>query len=607
MPDKNKNPKNPQSDVHYHVSVDPNRHELRVRMHLTGSFTQGRMRLEIPTWVPGNYTFTQLGRDLFEVRAVNTSTGKSLAVSREGWQAFHVDGGDGDVTITYRAWGYSTDLGEPSGIVDNSYAVLLGTRYLHSPAYLGACTVSYELPEAWKGRVHHPSGATQSGPDSWRYPSYEILLDTPVTMGNYDRYERVVSGTPFYFVFVDRGVGFEAKVEGFVDQLAAIAKVYHRMFGSFPFEDYTFVMSLNPQASWGLEHLTSTMCGLGPDVFTDPDQYAIGVRVCAHELFHAWNVRRLRPSPLLQVAEQLTSGSFTEGLWISEGFTRYYEFLSSTRIGVYSPDQFFSAVVGYLEHLRVVPAYERVSGVDSSLTTYLNHSPKYSGRPANCIDYYDKGMLIAFDIDATLRLGSSEQSLDHAFRGFYEKYVTGGPDYAGFTTADAMAYFERVQPGLGAMIEATALNPGGLTTEAILGHLGFVVNYETVPQLGIMFLGSGAPTLYNVLDNSPAGDSGLAPEDVITGVNGFIYTPAAMSWAASQTAPVTLTVLRGHRLLSFTMTPTPHRKIAKLTWNGTAAQAKRIQAWLERPFAPDRGQVFKVDFYENFHGIETVM
>jgi hypothetical protein len=238
-------------------------------------------------------------------------------------------------------------------------------------------------------------------------------------MGNYDRYERVVAGTPFYFVFVDHGVGFEAKVQGFVDQLAAIAKVYHRMFRSFPFEDYTFVMSLNPQASWGLEHLTSTMCGLGPDIFTDPDQYAIGVRVCAHELFHAWNVRRLRPSPLLQVAEQLTSGSFTEGLWIAEGFTRYYEFLSCTRIGVYSPDQFFSAVVGYLEHLRVVPAYERVSGVDSSLTTYLNHSPKYSGRPANCIDYYDKGMLIAFDIDATLRLGSSEQSLDHAFRASF--------------------------------------------------------------------------------------------------------------------------------------------------------------------------------------------
>jgi membrane-associated protease RseP (regulator of RpoE activity) len=151
------------------------------------------------------------------------------------------------------------------------------------------------------------------------------------------------------------------------------------------------------------------------------------------------------------------------------------------------------------------------------------------------------------------------------------------------------------------------LSPGGLTTEAILGDLGFVVNCETVQQLGIMFLNSGAPTHYNVLDNSPAGQSGLAPEDVITGVNEFSYTPAALSWAASQTAPVTLAVLRGHRRLSFAMTPATHRKIARLTWNGSAAQAERIKGWLERPFDPRPGQVFKVNFYENFHGIETVM
>ena len=597
-----------ESHVSYRVGVDPDRHEIAVTMRLTGPVARGAIRLEIPTWVPGNYTFTQLARDVFEVHATRTGTGEALSVARDGWQAFRVDGGEGDVTVTYRAWAYEPELGEPSGIVDNEYAVILGARYLHSPAHLGACTVTYDLPAAWRGTAHHPSGAEPGEePDTWHYPSYEILLDTPVVMGKYDIFPQEVKGTPFYFVFVDRGVGFEARAPELVQKIARVAEGFHEMFGSFPFSDYTFVLSLNPQNDWGLEHLTSTMCGLGPDVFTDADLFANGVRVCAHELFHAWNVRRLRPAPLRHVARHLTSGSFTEGLWMAEGFTRYYEFLSCTRAEVYTPDQFWSSVVGYLEHLREVPAYERVSGADSSLTTYLSHSPKYAGRPATCIDYYDKGMLIAFGIDATLRLRTQGGSLDAAFRGFYERFVDGGPEYPGYTTTDAIAYFAGVLPVLGGQIEETVRRPGGLTTEALLGELGFVVHHEAVHRLGIMFLGDGAPTLYNVLDDTPAGRSGLAPADVITGVNGFAYTPAALAWAAGREAAVTLDVTRGQRRLSFTMTPALRQKIAKLTWEGDERQAQRLYAWLGRRFDLTRGRVFEVGFYENFHGIETVM
>jgi predicted metalloprotease with PDZ domain len=157
------------------------------------------------------------------------------------------------------------------------------------------------------------------------------------------------------------------------------------------------------------------------------------------------------------------------------------------------------------------------------------------------------------------------------------------------------------------MIEATVGKPGGLATEALLQQLGFTVHHTEVRQLGLMFLDSGAPTLYNVLDNTPAGQCGLAPEDVIAGVNGFNYTSAGLAWAATQSFPVTLEVLRGHRRLTFTMTPAPQRKIARLSWNGNDVQAERLYTWLEQrfPLPPDRE--FKVDFYENFHGIETVM
>jgi predicted metalloprotease with PDZ domain len=600
--------------VDYEVTIDAHRLELRVTMTLTGDLAEGDIRLEIPSWVPGDYEFEPYARDLFNLRAHEHGTEEELRVTREGYSSFLVHGGRGNVVVTYRAVASEIDFGEACGIVDSQYAIVLGTRYLHSPAHVGRCRVSYrDLPDGW--RIHHPSGAERVHEHTWVYPSFEILLDTPVVFGHFDLLRREVEGTEFFFAFVDRGVGFEdpsepprttKDAERFADKVAQAAAVMHGIFGEFPFENYTFVLTLNPDADWGLEHLTSTMCGLGPDVFVDDEQFAIGIRVCAHELFHAWNVRRLRPDPLGELQYHLLSGSFTEGLWVAEGFTRYYEFLISTRVGAYDAEQFLSAVVGYYEHLTAEPAYRRVSATDSSLATYLNHS-KYAGRVNNAIDYYDKGMLIAFATDVALRLNTDSQSLDTAFAAFYNAYV-GINETPGYTTADVVDFFNEVLPGLGDALGRMATRPGNLETPDQLRALGFEVQEEEQNYLGIFFLNDSQPSIYGLADTSPAGEAGLAPGDVITQVNGYHYTQAALWWAARNPMPVTLQVLRGHRELSFTVQPGRHRRITGLVWQGNAEQQRVIQRWLApAAFDPEPGQFFSVDFYENFHGIETLV
>ncbi len=595
--------------VHYRVAIDPQRHELAVEVHLAGEFASGdELLLETPTWVPGDYNFAQYARDIFAVEATDTRTGRPLRVTRAGWQGFCVHEPTGDIHVAYRAYAFEPDFGEASGILDNTFAVLMGNRYLYSRQHLGACRVRYEIPEPWVQDIHHPSGARRIDDTTWEYPSYEILLDTPVVIGQFDKIERSVGGTPIYSVFVDRGVGFDDEVERFVDDLEKVAVYFHEMYGSFPFEDYSFVMSLNPQNEWGLEHLTSTMCGLGPDVFADETTYQQGVRVCAHELFHAWNVRRLRSAPLLQLQHQLEEGSFTEGLWVAEGFTRYYEFLTCTATGVYTAEEFFSNVVGYYEHLVIRPAYERVSSIDSSLTTYLNHNPKYPGRVNNCVDYYDKGMVIAFGVDASLRLSDEGTDLNRAFSEFYRRFVKwpiDGSDYAGYTTADVLEFFDRILPGLGERLDREVNHPGGLDTVDLLRRLGFEVELSEVPYLGIVVNGDDVTTVFDLLDDSPAGRSGLAPQDVITHVNGFQLTAAALRWAASHRHPVKLDVTRGHRALSFTIEPGSRTAIQKLVWKGDEDQRQRMIDWLGK-FDMQPGDRVSLDIYENFHGIETV-
>ena len=262
------------------------------------------------------------------------------------------------------------------------------------------------------------------------------------------------------------------------------------------------------------------------------------------------------------------------------------------------------------EHLTQIPAYHRVSAVDSSKATYLNHSPKYPGRVCNCIDYYDKGMLIAFGVDAVLRLNGHDGGLNQAFSAFYHQFVdwppAKGDDNPGYSTQDIIDFFESIQPGLGEQLDMQANYPGNLNTIELLHALGFSVVPDKKYQLGMVFTDSDT-TLYNLLDDMPAGQSGMAPGDVITHIDGYNVTEAGLKWAASHEQTVTIDVLRGHRKLSFTMTPVARPIIASLIWDGNDHQKQLIQTWIGGRFNPNAGDKFSVAFYENFHGIETVL
>lgn len=584
--------------LRYRVAVLPERHELAVTMTVPSSVGGVTLQLQSPTWVPGDYSFNPYGRDVFEVKAADLKCGAALAVRRQGWQGYVVQRGGGEVVIHYRAYCSSWEFSEACGIVGDRAAVVTGARYLYVGDYAGPCQVTYDLPEGWA--LHHPSGALKVGECTWKYPSYLILLDTPVCMGSFEKLVSDVCGTAFYHVFIDTSVG-DACRHDFVKQVDAVSARYHTMFGGFPFDDYTFIYGCNPKAEWGLEHLTSTMVGLDANVFTNDDAKATGIRTCAHELFHAWNVRRLRPAPLEHL--DLVGGDLTDGLWLAEGFTRYYEFLTCTRTGVYTPEQFFSTVVNYYRHLEVLPAYHRVSAVDASLASFLNHDKKYPGRVNNCIDYYDKGMLIAFGADSDLRADNSG-TLDEAFAKFYTCFAGRG---AGYTCAEVRDFFEEVHPGLGSRLYREATEVAGLDVAGLLGRLGFRVDYEWVPYLGLVLLNDTGPAIYGVLDTSPAAETGIAPEDVMIATDGLSFERDALKWAIGNQHTVELTVSRGNQILTYDIDVRPRSQVGRLRWIGDQRQANLIQAWLEQKFHPALEQEFPLDFYSNFHGPETVL
>jgi predicted metalloprotease with PDZ domain len=593
----------------YRVRVLPAERELEVELTLGDLDPDAELDLACPSWVPGAYGFMMYGRDIFSGRALDTKTGAPIATRRHEWTGWRVGDGErcGSTEVLVKFVVSATDpaWGELAGLVDGDFAVLLATRYLarvKDGRILDApCRVTYELPEGWE--MHHPSGATSLGERTWEYPTWRLLLDTPVVAAKkLEKHVRVCRGTTFHHVFLSKAIGFEDEVDGLLDGVMAVTDRCHDVFGSFPFEDYTFIFACDPRFHWGLEHANATMIGLGENVFIDPEERLSAIRVSGHELVHAWNVCRLKPHGLDDVDP--IRGSFTEGLWIAEGITRYYEFLLAVRGQTLSVGRFFSNIGRYYRAVTEQPAYGRTSLTDSSLATFLNHN-LYPGSVNTTIDYYSKGLLVAFDMDAILRTSTPPSSLDAEFRAFYEAFITAP---RGYTTADAIRFFGERVPAMKELLEREVTQPGGLSTPTCLERLGFELVTSPVRQLGVVLKENKGPKVQNVLDDSPAGKAGLAPDDEIVRMNGFTFTLKGFKWLAALEAEVVVEVRRGHQHRVLTMKPTERREVSALTWRGDELQLAALQEWLGRPeFTIVHGETIPFEFYDNFHGTDAVL
>jgi predicted metalloprotease with PDZ domain len=583
--------------LNYRVKVLPNEHALAVEMSIDA--TTDEIFLEVPTWVPGAYAFMRYGRDIVDVHAIEMESGATIVVERKDWNAFRIDARKKRIQVTYKVFVMDPAWGELVGIVGTDQAVLLGTRLFFVRGGEGApCRVTYDLPEKWA--LHHASGAKKIGERTYEYPSYEVLLDTPVVCGAFETITRDISGTPFHFIFLERATGFTKKSVELVDALVRVSAACEKIFGAFPFDDYSFVMSSDPRAHWGLEHATSTMIGIGEDVFVDAEARLQCMRVAGHELVHAWNVKRLKPKPILDL--DLSKGSFTDGLWVAEGFTRYWEMLLAVRANEMSPARFFSNVVNYYRYLSARPAYARTRVGDSSAATFLNHH-RYPGAWNSSIDYYDAGMLVAFDIDAVLRRAKTASSLDESFVAFYNEFLARG-----FTGADARAFFASRDPALDHLIAREVDGAGALSTMDQLEEIGFDVTRSKVPRAGLVLEKNVGPRITDVLEGSAAAAAGLAPDDIIVKIDDAAFHVAGLKWLVKNETRFSITVKRGARFFTCDVSPTLREDVTKLTWRGTSADADRLKKWLDREdldFAP--AQEIPLTWYDNFHGVDAAI
>lgn len=414
--------------VEYAVEVaNTNAHLFHVTTDVK-NVRDAQLDLALPTWTPGWYTVENYAKNVLRLR-VTDAEGRELPHQLTRKQTWRITtNGAHEIKIEFDYFANVLALNQAK--VTNDYAFFTGTQlFLEVVGHRSApATVRFKVPAGWQ--IASALKET-SDPNTFTAPDYDTLVDSPTELGHFDVTRFEVEGKPHFFVSNPAGAYSQEKRERLAPMLAKIVEAERAVFNDLPYEKYVYFYFFTPaesNASGGLEHNNSHVVVGNRARNPEPEGLT---SIAAHEFFHLWNVKRLRPAEMFPY--DYSREQETPSLWVSEGFTNYYGELARYRAGLRTREEFLQAVAGAVAGVEQNPARAFISPSDASTSTWLC----YDTPCAFQISYYTQGQNLAALLDLSIRHDSSDaHNLDDVMRALYdERYKRG----RGFTADDFIA------------------------------------------------------------------------------------------------------------------------------------------------------------------------
>lgn len=541
----------PLSDVRYEVTFTrATAAERSARVAMTFTAAGDPVVLSLPAWTPGAYEISNFSRFVLDFAA--TAAGRALEwdkVDHDTWR-IRRGGTTGPVTVTFA---YRADtLDNAMAWTRPDFLMFNGTNLFMYPEgrpleFAGRVTIRTE--PGWKVATGMPPAPGGGSALTYAASNYHDLVDMPFFVGAFDMDSAQVSGRWMRFATYPAGSITGAVRQQAWDQLRRATPPMVAVFGEVPWDTYTVMQIVDSsyQGASGLEHANSHV-----DVLTPP---AVGSdflpSLYAHEIFHAWNVKRLRPVDLWPY--RYDDAMPTTWLWMSEGITDYYADLALVRGGIIDEDGFYGVTAGKINEVDAVPP---VALEDASLSTWVH--------PVDGTQYvyYPKGSLAGLMLDIMIRDASdNRRSLDGVLRELYASTYKQG---RGFTRED---WWKAVAAAAGGRdftdferryIDGRERYPWS----ALLPLAGIRVQETRVPRLGVSTIQDATGVRIEQVDPDGAaaaagvraGDYLLAINDLAVDDQSFFLKFRAMFADAREGQPISLRVRRGEQALTFTGT-----------------------------------------------------
>ena len=553
----------------------------------TATPVAGDCDLFLPTWTPGSYLVREYARHLSRVTARDAVTGAGVAVQKVAKNRFRLTGlAPGQRVVV--AWSvYAHELSVRTADLTHDHAYWNHACVLLWPvgARAAAARLAIAYPPAWQCACALPrvdDGRTL-GSAVLHANDLDSAMDAPVLLGELQRLRWDVDGVPHELVA--DGLGPVPLPARLVDDLRAVVAAAQAVFnGPLPYARYLFQCLFAADGHGGLEHADSTTLLLGRAALASEAGYREFVALAAHEHFHAWNVKRMRPAEFWDYDYEREN--HTEFLWLVEGWTAYYDDLLCQRAGVFSRQQYLDAAAKNVQGMLAAPGRLRLSLRDSSYDAWIRlYRPDENTRNSSQ-NYYGNGAVAALCLDLWLRRATGNAaSLDHVLQRLYLATFAAG---RGYTLADvhrALADFGG--DGAVAMLEslvAGQLDPPLAELLAAFG-LRLVLRDPERPYLGLNF--DGASTLVaSVLRGAPADGAGLHPGDELLAIDGVrvdgVRWNETWSAVAKVGRPVEVLLARRGLVQRLAVTPqsAPGTAAIEVDESASAAARQLLAGWL---------------------------
>ncbi len=574
----------------------PNTHLMDVTIHASGLDGKS-VEFAMPDWAPGSYYIENYWMYVQGFHAT-APDGSALNWRKTDEQTWRIDLNRAtSITVSYQIYGDT---------LANNRA-----QYNEKHAFIGGPAVwmylvngkdrpielSIAVPSGWKVAT----GMTRTDENHFTAASYDWFADAPLEISNFKEQTFEFAGTKYHVIDHDIEAGndfskFTADLQKIVQTLVPIfSTVAGTPQQEAPFKEYWFLFHIWPNAGGGLEHLNSTQINFRQDwdsVAPNDNgmpQYQQKLWVSAHEFFHAWNVKRIRPRPLgpFDYSRQV----HTPSLWISEGLTSYYGSIAMVRSGLISPQEYLDSISKLITKFEQEPGRKERSIEDTSWDTWFVRGPNVDTNLANAnYSYYDGGQVVGQLLDLAIReKTSNSKSLDDWMRLMYSRFALPKP---GFEPDDAIKaisevggmdftdFFHRYISGKEPLPYDTYFAYAGITVERKVD--------ATKPWMGIATAKNddGRAKITNVIPGSPAEAAGLSKDDVIVAIDDRTVTVDELSDAIGPHKPgdtlkVSLIRLGQLREISVTLgsNPNPIFKL-KRAENPTELQKQIFNSWL---------------------------
>lgn len=420
--------------INYKVQIsDPGTHYALVQMQISG-IKSASLTLQMPVWTPGSYMVREFERNVDNFGA--ESAGKQLPVNKVSKSAWKIENTSGirELNVSYRIYCFENTV--RTSYIDKDHAFLLPSSLLMYADAPQQGLLTLEYPAVWTSL----SGSLpQAAPDKFTYNSYDELADAPFEIGTHPEIAYTVAGVKHKVAMVGRN---NAVPEQLGTDLEKICSTMFNIIGEHPCKSYLFIVHHVDEGGGGLEHANSSVVQMSRFAYSNRERYLSFLSLMAHEYFHLWNVKRIRPYALGPF--DYSRENYTNLLWVAEGITSYYDELAMYRAGFRSQNEYLKTLAGSIGATLNRRGAEVQSLHQASFDAWIKEYRPNENSINSSISYYLKGTVVAAALDIELLSATNgksglDQLMQYLYTTYYLKSERGFTDDEFYAAIDAVA------------------------------------------------------------------------------------------------------------------------------------------------------------------------